>query len=407
MALSGYSYEAYDKSGKKTKGIVNGSDRQAAIQDLKQNLYVYKLQEAKPSLLQRELILGSKRIPLKVFVPFLRQLSTLFKAGVPLVESLRILGEQTTYKRLKKILPEFAAGVARGNQLSDVLREQEALFPPVFISMVRAGEVTGNLEDVLDNLATYMEKEHNTREKVKSAMTYPAVIGVMSICTCTFLLIKVIPNFVGSLKQAGSQLPWSTRVVLATSDHLVGTWYLYLLGIMLCFLLFRYLLKKPKFRFAVDALKLRVPVFGKLLQKAAIARASRTMATLFKSAVPTLQVFTVAANVVGNEIYAKALREARDSLRGGNSMVVPLRKEKMFPPLVTQMIAIGEQTGNIDTMFGKIADFYEADVEATVDKLRPLIEPLMILILAGVVGVIVTAALAPIFQMYQDFGKLH
>ncbi|MGZ6550878.1 MAG: type II secretion system F family protein [Tumebacillaceae bacterium] len=405
--MAGYTYEAYDKTGKKIKGIVSGSDRQAAIQDLKQNLVLIKLAEAKPSIWQKELILGSKRIPLKYFVPFLRQLATLFKAGVPLVESLRILGEQTSYKRLQSILPDLAATVARGNQLSEALREYDEMFPTVFLSMVRAGEVTGNLEDVLDNLATYMEKEHNTREKVKSAMTYPAVISVMSVVTCTFLMVKVIPNFVANLKSSGVPLPWSTRVVLATSHHLVGTWYFYLVGILVCMLLFRYLLKKPKFRFAVDLLKLHVPVFGSLMQKAAIARASRTMATLFKSAVPTLQVFTVAANVVGNEVYSKALRAARDSLRGGNSMVVPLRKEKMFPPLVTQMIAIGEQTGNIDTMFSKIADFYEADVETTVDKLRPLIEPLMILILAFVVGVIVTAVLAPIFEMYQNFGKLH
>lgn len=407
MELSGYSYEAIDKTGKKIKGRVNSSDRHAALQDLNQNMYVYKLEQSKPSIWQRELELGSKRIPLKYFVPFLRQLSTLFKAGVPLVESLRILGEQTSYKRLKNILPEWAANVARGNQLSEVLRENEDWFPPVFISMIRAGEITGNLEDVLDNLATYMEKEHQTREKVKSAMTYPAVIGVTAILTCAFLLIKVIPNFVQSLMKSGEQLPLPTRIVLAFSHHLVAAWYLYLIGFVVLFFLFRLIVKRPKGRYFYDVFKLYIPVFGKLMQKAAIARAARTMSTLFQSAVPTLQVFTVAANVVGNEVYARALRGARDSLRAGNSMVIPLKKEKMFPPLVTQMIAIGEQTGNIDSMFGKIADFYEADVEATVDKLRPLIEPLMILFLAVVVGVIVLAALAPIFQMYQDFGKLH
>ncbi|HEU4965130.1 MAG TPA: type II secretion system F family protein, partial [Bacilli bacterium] len=211
-----------------------------------------------------------------------------------------------------------------------------------------------------------------------------------------------IPNFVKNLSRSGRELPAMTKLVMSVSAHLVQYWHWYLIALVLLFISARLALKKDRVRYSFDLLKLQLPLFGPLFQKAALARCSRTVATLLQSAVPTLQVFTVAANVVGNEVYARALRGARDSLREGSLISVPLRQEKMFPPLVTQMVAIGEQTGQLDRMFSKIADFYEADVETTVDKLRPMIEPLMILILSVVVGVIITAAIAPIFEMYRS-----
>jgi len=403
--MPAYSYKAFDISGNKTNGKIESPDQQAAISTLKKKgIYVVRIQEADNSIWKREIELGPKRIPSKEFVPFLRQFATLYKAGVTIVESLRILSEQTSNKKLKKILAECAGKVARGHQLSEAFREHQAAFPPVFVNMVRAGEITGNLEDVLDKLASLLEKEHYTREKVKSALTYPTVIAVVALIVTGFLLINVIPKFVLNLKKAGGTLPMSTQIILGLSDHLVVMWHWYVVGFLLLFLLYRVADRTKKGRYLFDTLKLRMPLFGKLFQKAAIARCSRTMATLLQSAVPTLQVFTVAANVVGNEVYARTLRESRDALRSGHSMVWPIKQQKMFPPLVTQMIAIGEQTGNLDAMFGKIADFYEADVETTVDKLRPLIEPIMILILAVVVGVIVMATIAPIFSMYSNIS---
>ena len=404
--MPGYSFQAVDRTGKKQRGRIESSDRQTAVQELKEKgIYVTRLEEAKVSIWKREIELGPKRLPLKDFVPFARQFATLIKAGVTIVETLRILSEQTSNKKLEKILLDAAAKVTRGNQISEALREHAQAFPPVFLNMVRAGEMTGNLEEVLERAATLMEKEHYTREKVKSAMTYPAVISVVSLVTTVYLLVNVIPNFVATFKRMGTELPLPTRIVIGLSDHLVVTWYWYTLAVALFVLLVQAVLKKPAGRYWFDFIKLKLPIFGPLFQKAAIARSSRTMETLFKSAVPALQAFTVVANIVGNEVYAKALREARDALRSGQSMSAPLRREKMFPPLVTQMIAVGEQTGSIDVMFGKIADFYEADVEATVDKLRPMIEPLMILALAVIVGVIVTAAIAPIFDMYGTLGN--
>ncbi|KEO82698.1 type II secretion system F family protein [Tumebacillus flagellatus] len=404
--MPAFSYHAVDHTGKTHKGRIESADRQAAVLDLKdRGLYVTKLADAKVSIWKREIELGSKRLPLKDFVPFLRQFATLYKAGVTLVESLRILSEQTDNRRLKKILADCASHVARGNQLSDALREHDERFPPVFANMVRAGELTGNMEDVLERLASMMEKEHYTREKVKSALTYPSVIAVVAVLVSIFLLVKVIPNFVKNLTALGGDLPLPTRMVIGASDHLIHMWFWYLGLLIVLILGGRSFVKTPRGRFAVDLFKLKLPIFGKLFQKAAIARSSRTMATLLQSAVPALTVFTVAANVVGNEVYARALRGSRDALRAGQSMVTPLREEKMFPPLVTQMIAIGEQTGSMDAMFSKIADFYESDVDATVDKLRPMIEPIMILILAVVVGIIVTAAIAPMFEIYKHAGR--
>lgn len=405
--MPAYAYQAFDQKGKSRKGRIESTDQQAALLELQgQGIYVTKIAIAKPSFWKREIDLGPARIPLPHFVPFLRQFATLFRAGVTLVESLRILGEQTSNKKLQKILAECASQVARGHQLSEALRAHQAAFPPVFVNMVQAGEVTGNMEDVLDRLATMMEKEHYTREKVKSALLYPAVIGILAVIVAVFLLVEIIPTFVQNLTLLGGTLPWSTRVVLATSAHLQHVWYWYLGGLLVLGLGLRMLLNTQQGRYGFDLCRLKLPIFGKLFQKAAIARSSRTMAALLQSAVPTLTVFTVAASVAGNEVYARALRNSRDSLRAGHSMVTPLREEKLFPPLVTQMIAIGEQTGRVDTMFGKIADFYEADVETTVDKLRPMLEPIMILFLAVVVGVIVTAAIAPMFEIYKHTGRM-
>jgi type IV pilus assembly protein PilC len=403
--MAAFSFEAFDAQGKKIKGRVESSDAQAAIQDLKsKGLRVIKIGEYKGSIWTRELELGSRKIRQEDFVPFLRQFATLFRAGVNLVESLRIMSEQTSNKQLKKILVESTVKVARGNQLSEVFREYDDAFPPLFVNMLRAGEVTGNLEDVLDRMAEMMEKEHYVRQKVKSAMMYPAVIGVIAIAVSIFLLVSVIPNFVGSLLRVGGTIPTSTKIVMAISDHLIGNWFWYVLGFIGLFVGVRSLVRTKQGRYYFDLLKLKLPVFGMLMQKSAIARVSRTMSALFKSAVPTLQIFTIAAGVVGNEAYARALREARDSLTSGQSLVAPLRKNNLFPPLVTQMISIGEQTGNLDAMFAKIADFYEKDVDTTVDKLRPLIEPMMILMLSVIVGTLITAALAPIYELYKNTG---
>jgi len=404
--MPAWSYVALENSGKQRSGRIESPDRQSALQELKgQGVRIIRLEEFKGSIWTRELAFGTKKIPMKELVPFLRQFAVLVRAGVTLVDALRILAEQTTHKPLRTILVDAASQVMRGSQLSDVLRAYPREFPPLLPNMIRAGEVTGNLEDVLERLAQMMEKENYVREKVKSAMTYPIIVSILAVLVAAFLLINVIPTFVQNLLALGGQLPLPTQIVLATSEHLQAWWYLYAGGLLLSWLGLRAISRTERGRYAFDLLKLKLPVFGPLLQKAAIARTSRTLSAMFQSAVPTLQAFTVAAGVVGNEVYARALLKARDALTEGQSLVLPLRAEPMFPPLVTQMIAIGEQTGSLDVMFAKIADFYEADVEAMVDKLRPLLEPLMILVLAVVVGVIITAALAPVFEIYNQMGQ--
>jgi type IV pilus assembly protein PilC len=268
--------------------------------------------------------------------------------------------------------------------------------------MVRAGEETGNMEDTLDRLALFFEKEHYTREKVKSAMTYPVVVGIIALVVVAYLMKFVVPRFETMFTQMGAELPVLTKIILSLSRSVENQWYIWLLVIVLIVAAYQLFKRTDKGAYAIDLMKLKIPVFGPLNQKGAIARMTRTLASLYASAVPVLQSLSIAEKVVGNLVISKYLRDSQDSLRRGRSLSEPLRKAWVFPPLVSQMIAIGEETGSLDEMLGKIADFYEKDVENMVDKLKALLEPLLIVFLAGVVGVIVAAIMLPMMQIYNN-----
>ncbi|UOF90170.1 type II secretion system F family protein [Fodinisporobacter ferrooxydans] len=367
---------------------------------------ILEVQEVKETIWNKDIELRSNKVKAKDFVVFCRQFATLIRASVPIVDSLVILKEQTESKALKKALEVVTEEVAEGRQLSQCLAGQGKTFPTIFINLVRAGEMSGTLDDVLDRLAIYMEKQQNTTEKIKGALTYPLVLMVMSIGVAIFLLVKVIPTFVNIFHSQHLTLPLATRIVLAVSAFFIDRWYVLVLLLIACICGFLYVTRSQRGHFLLDYAKLKLPIFGKMFQKAVIARAMRTLATLFKSAVPTLQALQITSRVVENDVIGELLLEARESVRNGASLVQPFRNHWAIPPLVAQMISIGEQTGTIDEMFAKIADFYEADVEAMVEKLRPLIEPLMIVFMTAIVGVIVLAAILPMFSLYQNMGSM-
>jgi type IV pilus assembly protein PilC len=394
-------YQAVDERGKRRKGVLSASSKSAAIAELKKRgLAAKALTEKEKSIWQTEITIG-KPVKAEDFVVYCRQFATLIRAGVSIVDATTILSNQSESKALRQTLVEVTDKLRKGTPLSDAVADYPKIFPVIFVNMVRAGETGGKLDEVLDQLARQFEKDHFTVEKVKSAMTYPMVVGIVAVLAVIFLLTNVVPQFTGMLTVAGAEVPALTKWVMAVSTSMVKQWYGWVLGILALILSFHVLVRTPKGRYAVDYVKLRMPIFGVLFRKAAIARFARTLGSLFHSSVPVLQALTVVEKVIGNAVIAEVINRSKESLRQGQRLSDPLRKSWVFPPLVTQMIAIGEETGALDQMLTKIADFYEADVDNMVDKLKSLIEPLMLLAVSAVVGTIIASILMPMFKIYE------
>ena len=396
-------YEARDRAGKRKRGKVEAGSKPAAIVELKrQGLALLAIEQESQSLLQKEIDIG-RPVKSQDFIVFLRQLATLIKAGIGIVDSIHILSQQSESKVLRRILLEVEADIRKGGQLSEAFSKHPKVFEAMFLSMIRAGEASGSLEIVLDRLAAYYEKSHYTRERIKSALMYPLTVGILSVAVTMYLLMNIVPTFVSMFASFHAELPAMTRMVMTASQSLVSSWHLYLISIFVLIFISKFIVNTPYGRYLADYAKLKMPIFGKLLQKGALARMSRTLSTLFSSSVPILQALTIVEDVVGNKIISQAVHESKTSLREGQPLSEPLKRAWVIPPLVSRMIAIGEETGSLDQMLEKVADFYEAEVDNAVDKIKTLIEPLMIVMLAAIVGTIVLAIMIPMFEI---FGKI-
>jgi type IV pilus assembly protein PilC len=400
--MARFKYSGRDRRGKKAGTINAGSRREAMTKLKEEGIRVIEMTEIPETLMTKDLSFGNP-VKLQDFVIYLRQFATLIKSGVTVVDATGILAVQTESKSLKKALLVVEQDLREGNPYSEAVAKHNKIFNSMFINMVKAGEVSGNMDVTLERLADDFEKQHDTRSKVVSALTYPAVIGVLAICAVIFLLVGVVPTFVTMFEDMGAELPGITKLVLNASEFMQSFWWLISLLVLVLVFSIIYIKKNKKTKYYLDYFLLRMPVFGNLLQKAALARMMRTLSSLFSSSVPILQAMSIVERVVENEVISKVIRESRDSLEKGRSMTEPMKTHWAFPPLVTQMILIGEGTGALDAMLSKIAEFYEKEVEQGTDRLKSLIEPIMIVFLAGVVGVIVMSIMMPMFSMYEQF----
>ena len=400
-----YQYKGIDsRTGKEVKGKLTVTTKAEAIEELKEKgLYISEIKEIKETFLTKDLnITIGKPVKSQDFVMFCRQLATLLKAGTPIADSIRILSDQVSSKALQKALNEVFHDIRSGTSFSDACKKFPKIFDKVFINMILAGETSGDLERVMDQLAIFYEKEHKIHGKVKSAMTYPIVVSIVAVIVIVILLTKVLPSLLDNLLSVGGEIPLPTKMVMALSDFMINYWYILVLAVILLLIAFIAIKRNPKGQYMLDLVKLKIPVFGALAQKQIIARISRTMASLFASSVPVLQILRMSGEVSGNKVYEKVLDESRESLRRGASLSLPLAQSWVFPSLVSHMVAIGEETGQLDTMLEKIADFYEEEVEQLASRLSTVIEPLMIAILGIIVGTIVLAAMMPMFSIYQN-----
>ena len=398
--MARFKYEGRDRTGKKSGKLTANSKREAVLKLSEQGIRITNIEEIPETLLTKDIAIGNP-VKLQDFVIYLRQFSTLLRAGVTIVDATNILSKQTSSKALRNALEQMEEDLKSGQALSVSAAKHKRIFSPMFVNMIRAGEASGSMEETLDRLAIQYEKQHRTKQKIQSALAYPMAVAIVAVVVVIFLLVSVVPTFVTMFEGFGAQLPAITLFVLNSSIFMQEYWYVVILFFIVIFASFFALRKNKQTRYYLDVAALKMPIFGSMIQKAVLARMTRTLSSLFSSSVPILQSLTIVEKIVENEVIAKVLASSRKSLENGLSLTEPMKKHWAFPPLVTQMIAIGEETGSLDEMLGKVADFYEEEVENSTDRLKSLIEPLMIILLAGIVGTIVIAIIVPMFDIFN------
>ncbi|HEY1127336.1 MAG TPA: type II secretion system F family protein [Actinomycetota bacterium] len=387
--------------GRSANGMQNGeieaSDRSAAVGELRRRaILVTKI--AEKSAPRVTFKFGGK-VSDKEMAIFTRQFSTMIDAGLPLVQCLNILAEQSDSKTLRSVTGQVARNVEAGSTLADALRRHPRTFDDLFTNLVEVGEAGGILDVVLQRLSAYIEKAAALKRKVKAAMVYPSAIIGVAIMVVIFMLTFVIPTFAQMFKDLGADLPLPTKVVLWLSTF-VRTYILLIIAAMVgCVLALRSYYRTEGGRATIDALMLKLPIFGTLIRKVAVARFTRTLGTLVQSGVPILDGLRITARTAGNKVVEKAVLQCRAAVTEGKTLAEPLRVSGVFPPMVTQMISVGEQTGALDAMLSKIADFYDDEVDTAVSTLTSLLEPIMIVFLGVVVGGLVVAMYLPIFKL--------
>jgi type IV pilus assembly protein PilC len=398
-----YDYSVRDRTGKIVSGTLEAESESMVAQKLKQMGYApVSISKHKAGMKTELKIPGiGGKIKLKDLAVMSRQFAVMINSGLSLLRALSILAEQTENPELAKVLGEVRNDVETGNALSSAMAKHPKAFPPLMVNMTRAGEIGGFLDSVLLQVAANYEAEVKLRGKVKSAMTYPVVVFVMAILATIGMLLFIVPVFAGLFDDLGGTLPAPTRVLIFLSDLLKTFFPVLLVLMVLAFAGWQKVKHTDRARNIVDPIKLKIPVFGGLFQKIALSRFARNLGTMMKSGVPILQSLEIVSNTTGNVVLGRAIKDVQESVRSGESLCKPLEQHPVFPPMVVQMMAVGEDTGALDTMLAKIAEFYDQEVEATTESMTALIEPLMIAFLGGVVGSMIIALYMPIFKIFE------
>ena len=397
--MPNYAYAVRDNAGQILQGTSEAENESILRRRLtEQGFTVAEIKQTKAKA--KSAGAGIGRVKLYDLAIFCRQFSTMIDAGVSLVRCLEVLGDQTTSPKLKRIIADIQSEVEAGQTLSRALGKYPNVFNSLFVGLVRAGEIGGVLEESLQRLSQFLEKDQEIRRKVKSAMTYPLIIAVIANIIVVGLVTFILPRFMVLFEDLGvKEFPGPTRMLMAFSKLLTTQWWIAVLFIVGFIVAFRVFVKTRVGSRIYDRIKLQAPVFGKLNHKVALARFSRTLGTLLESGVPILQALETVAGAVANQIIGDAILEARARIREGDKIGEPLQKSKMFPPMVVQMISIGEESGSLDPMLSKVAEFYEGEVDAALESLTAAIEPVMIVFLGGAVGFIVISMFLPLIAV--------
>ncbi len=404
-----FEYKGLTETGREVKGIVDSDNLRTARSRLKKDgVFVTEIRDKKRSSAsagERKKLNTSKKVPIKDMALMTRQLATLLKANIPLVDCLSAVSEQVEHPVLAEVLSEIRNSVNEGGSFHKALARYPNMFSAIYVSMCEAGEMSGTLDSILIRLAEFTEAANELRVKIKSAMTYPIIMFVVTVSLLFFLFIFVIPKMMTIFESNPEMtLPWYSEVVINISGFLVQFWYLIVGGVFALFLLFSSWKRTPKGKTQWDIISLKMPVFGEITRMVAVARFTRTLATLLTGGVPMLTALQIVRNVVDNDIVAMAIDEARNNISEGESIAGPLKKSGQFPPIVIHMVNIGEKTGDLENMLLQVAEAFDFQVKNKVDSMTSLMGPVVLVVMGVVVGVIVMAVMVPMFEMTNLAG---
>ncbi len=406
--MATFAYTVKDAAGVLKKGTSEGETEAIVVRRLQeQGLTIVKIKAAKAAK-AKSAGGGFGRVKLTDLAIFCRQFSTMVDAGVSLVRCLTVLGEQSTNPKLRRIISDIEQEVQSGQTLSKAMAKYPGVFNTLFIGLIRAGEVGGALEESLQRLSGFLEKDLELRRKVKGAMTYPTIVMVVALGIVIGLVTFIVPKFLELFTDLGmkqDQMPGATVMLMTVSHFITGKWWMCVIIVIAFLVAFKMFVRTRIGRRVLDQVKLKAPVFGKLNHKVCLARFSRTLATLLTSGVPILSALETVAGTVANDVIGDAILEARSRIREGDRIGDPLQRSKLFPPMVVQMITIGEESGSLDAMLTKVADFYEDEVDAALESLTAAIEPLMIVVLGGMVGFIVISMFMPLLSIITNLSS--
>ena len=399
-----YNYRAVTRDGRNVEGAYEGKDKKEIITKIRNaDQMPIEITEASQSKDIKDLQLTNK-VKTKDIAIFCRQFYTMLNSGVTIVSCLDILRKQTESKKLSKVLNHVYEDVLTGSSFSDSVKRYEDVFPSLLVNMIEAGEVSGNLDNIMDRMSTHYEKEYKINNKVKGAMAYPMVLSGLSIIIVVFLLTFIMPTFTGMFEDSGVPLPTPTRILLGISDSLQNYWYIFIVVIgSLVYATIKYTSTKQG-KLLVDSTKLKIPIIKGVTSKIITSRFSRTLSTLMISGVPLIESLDIVSRIVGNSLVEKGILDAKEDVRKGTSLSTPLQKISAFPPMLIQMIEIGEESGSLDDILEKTANFYDDEVEVAIQKMTTMLEPLMIVVMALVIGFIVISMMLPMFDMMNTIN---
>ncbi len=399
--MPAYAWKGKNRMGEVQEGVLVSDSRDSAASTLKRN----GIEVMNIRIMAAEGGKSFGKVPPKALAIFTRQFSVMIDAGLPLVQCLEILGAQQDHKGFQRIIESVRDDVEKGSTLQAALSKHPKAFNDLFVNMVGAGESGGILDIILQRLSGYIEKSVKLTAKVKSAMTYPIAVISIAIIVVIVIMVKVIPVFSAMYAGLGSKLPYATTVCIAISDAIINYWWLFIAATVLIVVGAKQFYKTPVGHLQIDTMMLHIPVLGQVLRKVAVARFCRTLGTLISSGVPILEGMDITAKTAGNLVIQNAILKSKDAVEQGRNISTPLAETKVFPPMVVQMVGVGEATGALDAMLAKVADFYEDEVDNAVASLTSLMEPIMIALLGGIVGFIVVAMYMPIFGLAAAFDK--
>lgn len=404
--MATYGYKAITKAGKEVKGSLEADNKDLAMAELgRQELTVIDLGEQSFLTKDIDIQIGGwpKARDLSVMC---RQFVSMTKAGVSILESLKMLCEQTENKRLQDALKEVRISVEKGETLADSMAEHPKVFPGIMVNMVAAGEASGSLEIAMERVATQLERSHKTQAMVKKAMIYPIAVCLVAVIVTIVMLVVVIPNYEDMFSQLGTELPWITMMYVNLSHVITNYWYIIIPIIIALVIAIRYFAKTDLGKHVFGKMALKLPLIGKLTTKSAASMMARTMSTLLGAGVPLIEAVDIVSGVMSNIYFKEAMQDAREEITIGMPLSRPLQESGLFPPMVYQMIRIGEESGNTEEMLDKLADYYDEEVEMSVQSLMAAMEPLIIIVLAVVVGGLIAACMMPMMQMYTALDNL-